>query len=95
MRRSPEMPADLPDETPTRKQQAFLDRHHLQPDDRPLDFHEAAKAIGKFVRGCRALAPTDRQKEFLKKRGKWREGMSRGEAFDLIRCLTAGNRGLI
>jgi hypothetical protein len=93
MRHSTDQQPDPPFCTPTRKQQAFLDRHCLQPN-RPLDCYEAAALIGQFVRSRRALAPTARQEQFLKKRGKWRDGMSRGEAFDLIRRLVVGNRGL-
>lgn len=89
MRRSLEQPVDPLPERPTRRQQAFLDRHKLNPD-RPLDFYEASHAIGQFVRDRRRMSPTASQESFLKQRGKWKDGMNRGEAFDLIRRITAG-----
>jgi hypothetical protein len=92
MRRSPE-PRRQPDpDSPTRKQQAFLDRHNLCPEQ-PIDYHEAAHVIGRFVHDRRQLSPTERQKEFLKAQGQWRDGMSRGEAFDLIRRIKLGFGG--
>lgn len=82
MRPSPEQHVDPPFCEPTRKQQAFLARHNLAAH--PMDFHEAAGTISRFVRSCRDLSPTRRQERFLKQRGLWRAGMSRGEAFDCI-----------
>jgi hypothetical protein len=60
---------------------------------RALDSCEAVHAIGQFVRSRREMSPTPRQELFLKQRGQWREGMSRGEAFDLIGQLLAGTGG--
>jgi len=74
---------------PTEKQQGFLDRHNLIPDRQP-DFYEAPSVIGRFIRSCRRLAPTARQKHFLQDHRLWKEGMTRGEAFDLIsQCKAA------
>ncbi len=88
MRPSIELPPDDPADAPTPRQQAFLNRHRLQPD-RPVDFYEAAQTIGRFIRDRRQLAPTPRQEKLLKAHGKWREGMTRGEAFDQIQRLLA------
>jgi hypothetical protein len=88
MRRSPEQPPDLPPCSPTQRQQAFLDRHNLN-QNRPIDFYEASHTIGQFDSNRRRLSANPRQEQFLKERGKWREGMSRGETFDLIRHIMA------
>jgi hypothetical protein len=90
MRRSPEQHVDPPPCPPTRKQEAFLARNRIDPG-RALDFYEAAHAIGQFVRSRREMSPTPRQEQFLKQKGQWRDGMSRGEAFDLIGQLVAGD----
>ena len=68
----------------THKQEAFLNRNNLHPD-RPIDRYEAAHKIGTFVDSRRLLSPTVKQESLLRELGKWREGMNRGEAFDLIR----------
>lgn len=68
---------------PTEKQQAFMDRNNLLPDQKP-DFYEAQSEIGHFIYNRRRLAPTAWQKRFLQDRRLWREEMTRGEAFDLI-----------
>jgi hypothetical protein len=67
-------------------------RNKLHPG-RPVDFDEAMHAIGRFVDARRQMAPTVRQERFLKDRGEWRDGMSRGEAFDAIRRIVAGPPG--
>jgi hypothetical protein len=92
MRRSLEQQVDPAPCEPTSKQLAFLARNKLHPD-RALDFYEASHAIGQFVHARRQLAPTARQERFLKERGEWRDGMSRGEAFDTIRRIVAGPPG--
>jgi len=92
MRRSYDQYFDFEPYSPTDKQQAFLNRHNLNPDY-PLDFYSASNRIGQFVRDRRQLSPTARQEKLLKDLGKWREGMSRGEAFDLIRQFYAGGNG--
>jgi hypothetical protein len=92
MRRSPEQPPDPPPCAPTERQEAFLARNMIHPD-RPIDFYEASDVIGRFVRARRQMSPTARQEKFLKDHGKWRDGMSRGEAFDLIGRILAGRDG--
>ena len=72
--------------TPTRKQEDFLDRHRLHPD-RAVDFYEAAHTIRTFVDFRRQLTPTAKQEKLLREHGKWRDGMTRGQAFDQIRAL--------
>jgi hypothetical protein len=89
MRFSPEQQADRPPCTPTRRQEAFLVRNKVHPG-REIDFYEAAHVIGRFVGARRELPPTARQVKFLKGRGRWRDGLSRGEAFDLIGRILAG-----
>ena len=74
---------DLFDNSPTQKQRACLDRHNLDPHHE-LDLYQAAKTLGDFFSSRRALPPTARQKEILKQHGFWREGMTRGQAFDRI-----------
>lgn len=86
MRFSPEQPPDPLPCSPTHKQQAFLARHNLHPDD-PDDFYEAAYTIGQFIQSRRRLPPTPRQEKLLKEHGKWRDGMTRGKAFDLLNRL--------
>jgi hypothetical protein len=92
VRFSPEQQVDPPPCTPTRRQEAFLARNKLHPG-REIDFYEAAHAIGQFVNARRELPPTSRQERFLKDRGRWRDGLSRGEAFDLIRHILADAAG--
>jgi hypothetical protein len=92
MRRSLEQLVDPPFCEPTRRQQAFLDRHRLHPTE-PPDLYEASHLIGRFIDSRRGLPPTVRQVAFLKARGRWREGMSRGEAQDLIGQLLRGLTG--
>src|SRR6266404_372579 len=72
---------------PTRKQQAFMDRNDMLPEDYQPDFYEAHEAIGHYIDHQRGLAPTPKQKWILQQQGQWREGMTRGEAFDCIRRL--------
>jgi hypothetical protein len=69
---------------PTRRQAAFLERHDLDPEGQ-LDYYGAMSHINRFINARRQLAPTPRQIQLLKARGLWRDGMTRGEAFDLIR----------
>lgn len=86
MRHSPEQPPELPHCSPTRRQQAFLARNKLHPD-RAIDFYEASHRIGKFIDHRRQLPATAKQEALLRQHGQWREGMTRGEAFDRIRGL--------
>jgi hypothetical protein len=93
MRHSLEQHTDPPPCSPTRKQQEFLARNKLHPGP-DLDFYEAMHVIGRFVSSRRRMPPTARQEKFLKEQGKWREGMSRGEAFDAIKqCFRDSDRG--
>jgi hypothetical protein len=80
------------DATPTQKLLGFMARNILHPL-RPIDFYEAMARINKFVHSCRQLSPTYKQVERLKAHGKWREGMTRGEAHDLIRQLIQADAG--
>ena len=75
----------------TPRQRAFLARHNLQLEGND-DHGNAGQAIRRFILNRRELSPTDRQVAFLQQRGLWREGMSRGEAFDLIRATIAKER---
>ena len=89
MHRSSEQQFDPDFCSPTRPQQAFLLRDKLQPNHK-IDFYEASHVIGQFVHARRQLSPTDRQVKFLKEHGKWRDGMNRGEVFDLIQRIRCG-----
>jgi hypothetical protein len=91
-RRYPEPRTDPPPCSATPKQQAFMDRHDLHPD-REVDFYEASHTIRQFVDSRRDLLPTDKQVKFLRQRGKWRDGMSRGQAFDVINSIVAMKAG--
>jgi hypothetical protein len=88
MPRSHEQPPDLPPNPPTQRQLAFMARNKLHPD-RPIDFYDAMHTIGAFVRRRRELSPTAPQEKFLKEKGQWRDGMTRGEAFDAIKRIVA------
>ena len=88
MYRSPEQQFDPDFCSPTRRQQAFLLRNKLQPNHK-IDFYEASHVIGEFVQARRQLSPTGRQEKLLKEQSKWREGMNRGEAFDLIQRIVS------
>jgi|HubBroStandDraft_4_1064222.scaffolds.fasta_scaffold1031060_1 hypothetical protein len=80
---------DYPDESydqPTLRQRGFLARHRLDHNGQ-MDFHQASQRIGQYVAARRRTSPSDRQKRFLMQHGKWRDGMTRGEAFDLIGSL--------
>jgi hypothetical protein len=92
MRRSPEQPPDPLPCAPTERQEAFLARNKINPD-RPPDFYEASHVSGRFVRARRQMSPTVHQEQFLKDHGKWRHGMTRGEAFDRIGRILAGTDG--
>jgi hypothetical protein len=73
---------------PTAKQRAFLDRHKLDPS-RSMSGANARQVIGEFVNGCRNLAPTPLQEHVLRQHDHWRDGMSRGEAWDRIQEIYA------
>jgi len=81
---------DPPPCSPTERQAAFLERHDLDPEGH-LDFYEAMSRINRFVNARRQLPPTPRQIQLLKAWGHWRDGMTRGQAFDLIKQKTTMN----
>jgi hypothetical protein len=68
---------------PTKKQLDCLARNGL-PCGAGTDFWEAANTINKYVQARRTLPATPKQKAFLIQRGKWRDGMIRGEAHDRL-----------
>ncbi len=74
------------DDSPSDRQQAFLERHNIAHGP-AKGFYDAMHTIGRFIHTQRLLPPTKRQIELLKARGKWRDGMSRGQAFDAIKSL--------
>jgi hypothetical protein len=67
----------------TEQQLACLREMGLNPD-RPLSRYEADKLIKENQEAWAKLPPTRYQKGFLVERYLWREGMTRGEATDLI-----------
>ena len=44
----------------------------------------ASEIIGWHSRNWRSYSPTRRQETFLRNWGRWKEGLTRGEASDLI-----------
>ena len=88
MRHLREQQVDPLPNAPTERQEAFLRRNNIHPDH-PLDFYEASHAINRFVHTRRQLSPTVRQEKLLKKHGQWRQGMTRGEAFDRMKQILA------
>src|SRR5262245_28795851 len=67
----------------TPRQAAFLQRLGVDPDPL-LRRHEAHEQIVRAIGQRRQMPPTAKQEYFLRQRNQWREGMTRGEAFDLI-----------
>ena len=55
-----------------------------------LSSYEADRLIREHREQWALLPATDAQRGFLRKKGRWREGMGRGEATELIGRLTAG-----
>ncbi len=88
-------PSNVQDEAPfcppSQKQQAFLARHNIQ-DDRPMGFYDAMHRINTFVSERRKYAPTPKQEMLLRQHSMWKPGLSRGEAFDLIKSIFARDR---
>jgi hypothetical protein len=89
--RSTEIQDELPFSEPTPKQQAFLARHGLQ-DGPQMDFYDAIHTIGDYVSARRLCAPTAKQERLLRQHGLWKPGLTRGQAFDLIKTILAGER---
>jgi len=65
------------------RQLACLGRFGLNATG-PVGRHEAHRLIGQEIDRRRELPPTPKQEAFLRSRGRSRDGMTRGEAFDLI-----------
>jgi hypothetical protein len=89
--RSPDQYPFPPFNAPTKGQYDFLDRNRL-PHDHTTDLCDATRTIDAYVRSRRVLEPTARQIELLKRHKQWREGMTRGDAYDAIRLFFAGCR---
>jgi hypothetical protein len=68
----------------TEHQLACLKEMGLNPD-RPLSSYDADKLIKGNQEKWAKLPPTRYQKEFLVERYLWRDGITRGEATELIR----------
>ena len=68
----------------TEKQLAVLRRHGILSEYQMTDRHTAWRAINELVRLGRELRPTEAQEYTLKQNGLWRDGMTRGEAWDII-----------
>lgn len=73
----------------TRRQVSFLRRNNLPVHER-MSYDDVHASIAKFVNGRRQLKPTAKQEQILRQKGLWREGMNRGEAWDLLRELLGG-----
>jgi hypothetical protein len=56
--------------------------------DKPVDRREASEIIGQQIQLRRQLPPTPRQERFLRAEGKWKDGMTYGEAYDAIAKIT-------
>lgn len=70
----------------THKQIECLARMGVQVDG-PIGKGHARLLIQNEVDRRRQLPPTPRQEQFLRKRGRWHPGISRGDAYDLIAML--------
>jgi hypothetical protein len=75
----------------TAHQLAVLRRNNLIPErgDVP-DYYAAQRLIDDFVCERRKLHPTPRQEHLLRKKGLWRDKMTRGQACDIISRLDFG-----
>ncbi len=49
-----------------------------------MSFHDASRVIAWNAAHWRGYPATQKQEVFLRNRGRWRDGIGRGEAFDLI-----------
>ena len=76
----------------TNRQLACLTKFGLAPDG-PVRKYEAHRLISQEIDRRRGLPPTPRQEKFLRSRGRWRDGMTGGEAFDLIGQIKAAFQG--
>jgi hypothetical protein len=55
-----------------------------------ISSHEADQLIKRNKARWESLPPTDKQAFVLRQRGRWRDGMTRGEATELIERLKTG-----
>jgi hypothetical protein len=78
--------------SPSDKQLNCLERFGFDIN-KPLDRAEAWHLINDLVNNQRQLPPTQKQELFLRKRGHWRDGLTRGEACDLIGMLVQEDQG--
>jgi hypothetical protein len=60
-----------------------------------LSYREADRLIKENRERWARLPPTEAQRHFLQYRAWWREGMTRGEATDLIARIKAGRDELV
>jgi hypothetical protein len=49
-----------------------------------MSYQEASQHIGWYARNWRSFPPTQRQQTFLCNWGRWKAGLNRGQASDLI-----------
>ena len=62
----------------------------VEPPDR-LNSYDADLLIKEHHDRWAALPATPRQERYLRRRGRWRDGMRRGAAAELIRDLKGGS----
>ena len=63
--------------------------HDILPDEsyeriENMTYQEASQHIGWYSRNWRGFPPTQRQQTFLRNWGRWKAGLNRGQASDLI-----------
>lgn len=85
MNHSPEPPLT----TPNPSKEEIQARNDLA---RALAYQEALDKIGQKALQRRQLPATAKQEDLLRKHGRWRAGMKRGEAADRIRELPKRGR---
>jgi hypothetical protein len=90
MTNSPHSPDPRRHGSATPKQRAFMQRHGI---DSERDKEAATEAIGTYIRSRQQMSPSPAQEGFLRKRGLWRDGMTRGEAFALVGRTMVTERG--
>ncbi len=71
-----------------------VELRRLLPEGAPIGHLSRWEAAGLIAllspnASWRRKPPTDRQVNFLRSHGRWREGLTRGEASDLIRVIHA------
>ena len=70
----------------TSRQLGCLEKFGMKPDG-PMRRFDAHRLISQEVNDRRRFPATPRQEMFLRARGRWRDGMMRGEAYDLIKWI--------